>query len=46
MNHFIGGLNAKVGADNTNFEHIMGRHGLETMNENGEDLPNCAQKTT
>jgi hypothetical protein len=29
-------LNAKVGADNKNFEHTMGRHGLGTMNENGE----------
>ena len=29
-------LNAKVGADNKNFEHAMGRHGLGNMNENGE----------
>jgi exonuclease III len=28
----IGDLNAKVGADNTNFEQVMGRHGLGTMN--------------
>jgi len=32
----MGDLNAKVGADNKNFEHAMGRHGLGTMNENGE----------
>ena len=32
----VGDLNAKVGADNKNFEHTMGRHGLGTMNENGE----------
>jgi len=32
----MGDLNAKVGADNKNFEHTMGRHGLGTMNENGE----------
>jgi exonuclease III len=32
----MGDLNAKVGADNKNFEHIMGKHGLGTMNENGE----------
>jgi hypothetical protein len=31
----MGHLNAKVGA-NKNFEHIMGRHGLGTMKENGE----------
>ena len=29
-------LNAKVGTDNKNFEHTMRRHGLGTMNENGE----------
>jgi len=32
----IGDLNTKVGADNKNFEHAMGRHGLGNMNENGE----------
>jgi len=32
----IGDLNAKVGADNKNFEHAMGRHGLGNMNENGK----------
>jgi hypothetical protein len=29
-------LNAKVGTNNKNFENTMGRHGLGTMNENGE----------
>ena len=32
----MGDLNAKVGADNKNFEHTMERPGLGTMNENGE----------
>jgi exonuclease III len=32
----MGDLNAKVSADNKNFEHIMGKHGLGIMNENGE----------
>jgi hypothetical protein len=32
----VGDLNAKVGADNKNFEHTMGRHGLGTVNENGK----------
>ncbi|XP_037930963.1 craniofacial development protein 2-like [Teleopsis dalmanni] len=31
-------LNVKIGADNTNIEHILGKHGLETRNENGELL--------
>ena len=32
----MGDLNAKVGADNTNRELIMGRHGTGEQNENGE----------
>jgi endonuclease/exonuclease/phosphatase family metal-dependent hydrolase len=32
----IGDLNAKVGADNTNRELTMGRHGSREQNENGE----------
>lgn len=32
----MGDLNAKVGSNNSNFEHVMGRHGLGEMNENGE----------
>jgi hypothetical protein len=32
----MGDLNARVGADNKNVEHIMEKHGLGTTNENGE----------
>ncbi|CAH8650638.1 unnamed protein product [Schistosoma curassoni] len=39
----MGDLNAKVGTDNTGYEDIMGRHGLEERNENGERFANlCA----
>jgi hypothetical protein len=31
-----GDLNAKVGQDNKGLEHVMGRHGLEQRNENGQ----------
>ena len=34
----MGDINAKVGADNTDREREMGRHGLEGMNENVEML--------
>ncbi|VDO97906.1 unnamed protein product [Schistosoma margrebowiei] len=35
--------NAKVGMDNTEYEDIMGRHGLGERNENGERFANlCA----
>lgn len=34
----IGDLNAKVGADNTNRELIMGKHGVGVQHENGELL--------
>ena len=34
----MGDLNAKVGADNTNRELIMGKHGVGVQNENGELL--------
>nr|CAI5849927.1 unnamed protein product [Callosobruchus analis] len=34
----MGDLNAKVGNNNTNFEDIMGRHGVGTRNENGRLL--------
>ncbi|XP_013401097.1 uncharacterized protein LOC106166982 [Lingula anatina] len=34
----IGDLNAKVGADNSNSERVMGPHGYGVMNENGEHL--------
>uniref|UniRef100_A0A023EEA0 Putative rte ele1 orf1-h 1e-60-j 4 n=1 Tax=Aedes albopictus TaxID=7160 RepID=A0A023EEA0_AEDAL len=32
----MGDFNAKVGSDNSNYEHVMGRHGLGEMSENGE----------
>jgi len=32
----MGDLNAKVGTDNTNREHIMGKNGIGTRNDNGE----------
>ncbi|VDP88275.1 unnamed protein product [Schistosoma mattheei] len=36
-------FNAKVGADNTGYKDIMGRHGLGEGNENGEGFANlCA----
>ena len=34
----IGDLNAKVGADNTNYARAMGQHGTGEMNDNGERL--------
>jgi len=34
----MGDFNAKVGSSNDNAEHVMGRHGLGTRNENGELL--------
>lgn len=34
----MGDLNAKVGSNNESLEHIMGRHGVGDMNENGELL--------
>ena len=36
INILMGDLNAKIGADNTGYENIMGKHGLGVMNENGE----------
>jgi hypothetical protein len=39
----MGDLNAKIGADNTGYECIMGRHSLDQMNKNGERLADlCA----
>ncbi|XP_058828450.1 craniofacial development protein 2-like [Topomyia yanbarensis] len=35
---YMGDFNAKVGSDNSDYEHVMGRHGLGEMNENGELL--------
>ncbi|KAJ4426130.1 hypothetical protein ANN_26939 [Periplaneta americana] len=32
----MGDLNAKVGSNNSNVEHVMGKHGLGVMDDNGE----------
>ncbi|KAJ4430487.1 hypothetical protein ANN_22703 [Periplaneta americana] len=32
----MGDLNAKVGSSNSNVEHVMGKHGLGVMDDNGE----------
>ena len=32
----MGDFNAKIGSDNTDYERVMGRHGLGEMSENGE----------
>ena len=34
----MGGLNAKVGNNNTNREEVMGKFGVGVMNDNGERL--------
>lgn len=36
--YLIGGMNAKVAGDNTNYERAMGREGCGSTNENGERL--------
>ena len=36
MKILMSDTNAKVGADNTNSEHFMGRHGFGVQNENGK----------
>ncbi|VDP23750.1 unnamed protein product [Schistosoma margrebowiei] len=36
----MGDLNSEVGIDITGYEDIMGRHGLEVRNENGERFAN------
>ena len=39
----MGDFNAKIGDNNMGYEETMGKHGLGTMNENGEMLANlCA----
>ena len=35
---FLGDLDAVVGGDNTDLEHVMGKHGLGTINDNGAKL--------
>jgi exonuclease III len=32
----MGDMNAKIGSNNEGMEHVMGRHGIGKMNENGE----------
>lgn len=34
----MGDFNAKVGSENKNLEHVMGKHGVGVMNSNGELL--------
>jgi hypothetical protein len=34
----LGDLNAKVGSENTGREHVMGKHGTDTINDYGEKL--------
>ncbi|XP_048759317.2 craniofacial development protein 2-like [Ostrea edulis] len=36
MTILMGDFNAKIGADNTGYNEVMGTHGLGYMNENGE----------
>ena len=33
-----GGFNAVIGADNSKYEHVMGKHGLGRLDENGDFL--------
>ena len=41
----IGDFNAKIGGQNEGYEAVMGKHGVGTMNENGELLAEtCASK--
>lgn len=42
----MGDLNAKVSADHTNLEQIMGKHGLGEENENGEMFVGFAVRKT
>ncbi len=43
VNILMGDFNAKIGADNTGYEEVMGLHALGEMNENGEKFANiCA----
>lgn len=40
VNIIMGDANAKIGADNSGFEVVMGKHGMGEMNENGEFFAN------
>ena len=43
MTILMGDFNAKIGANNTGYEEVMGRQRLDTMNENGETFADlCA----
>ncbi|PVD24386.1 hypothetical protein C0Q70_14868 [Pomacea canaliculata] len=44
MLFIIGDLNAKVGSDNTCREHVMGKHGIGTINDNGERLADFCEE--
>jgi hypothetical protein len=38
MVRILGDLDTKVGSENTGREHVMGKHGIGTINDNGEKL--------
>ena len=40
----LGDLNAKVGSDNTGREHVTGKHGIGTINDNGERLADFCEE--
>ena len=40
----LGDLNAKVGSDNTGREHVIGKHGIGTFNDNGERLADFCEE--
>ena len=40
----LGDLNAKVESDNTGREHVMGKHGIGTINDNGERLADFCEE--
>ena len=44
ISFLMGDLNAKVGSDNTGREHIMGKHGLGTLNDNGDRFAELCAK--
>ena len=41
----MGDMNAKIGVNNEGLEHVIGKHGLDETNENGERFINlCASQ--
>ena len=40
----LGDLNAKVRSNNTGREHFMGKHGIGTINDNGERLADVCEE--